>query len=176
MGRSIVVRIVGALPIHDGSVPSLFQEDAPISDIEQAGDAQTPKHLWVVGIVTVLWNAGGAYDYVMSQTQNESYMSAFTPEQLEFFLGFPAWVVAAWAIAVWGGVLGSILLLMRKSLALPVFIASLVAMVLTTFQNYVLSNGLEVSGTGGLAFSAVIFMVAVALVFHGEQRSLTCPA
>jgi len=137
-------------------------------DTEIGGEAKTPMHLWIVGVVAVLWNAVGAYDYVMTQTQNESYMAAFTPEQLDFFYAFPSWVIAAWAIAVWGSVLGSILLLMRKSAAVPVFIVSFVAMVITTFQNYVLSNALEVIGTGGLVFSAVIFLVALALVFYAR--------
>jgi hypothetical protein len=55
----------------------------------------------------------GALDYVMTQTRNEACLSQFTPEQLDFFLGIPAWAVATWALAVWGGVLGAILLLAR---------------------------------------------------------------
>ena len=64
----------------------------------------TPWHLWAVGVVGLLWSAMGAMDYVMTQTHNEAYMSAFTPEQLAFFYGIPIWAVATWAIAVWGGV------------------------------------------------------------------------
>jgi hypothetical protein len=120
---------------------------------------KAPWHLWVVGIVGLLWNAMGAFDYVMTETQNEQYMSAFTPEQLDFFYGLPVWVIAAWAIAVWGAVLGCILLLARKAIAAPVFLVSFVAMVITTIHNFFLSNGLEVMGsTGQLVFSAVIFL------------------
>ena len=50
--------------------------------------AYTPWHLWVVGVVGLLWSAMGALDYVMTQTKNKSYMSNFTPEQLEFFMDF----------------------------------------------------------------------------------------
>lgn len=129
----------------------------------------TPRHLWVVGIIALLWNAMGAMDYIMTQTRNEAYMSQFSPEQLEFFYGFPGWAVAAWAIAVWGGVLGAVLLLLRKRFAVPVFLASLVGMVITSFQNYVLSNGMEVVGDAFvLAFTVVIFVVAVALYFYAR--------
>jgi hypothetical protein len=41
----------------------------------------TPWHLWVIGIVALLWSGMGAMDYVMTQTRNAAYMSAFTPEQ-----------------------------------------------------------------------------------------------
>lgn len=125
-------------------------------------DQKTPWHLWLVGIVGLLWNAMGAMDYIMTKTRNEQYMSAFTPEQLDFFYGLPVWVVACWAIAVWGAVLGCILLLLRKAIAVPVFLVSFIAMVITSFHNFVLSNGLEVIGdTFSLVFSGIIFVAAL---------------
>jgi hypothetical protein len=134
-----------------------------------AGAARTPKHLWVVGILTLLWNAVGAFDYLMTQTKNESYMKAFTPEQLDYFYGFPTWVVACWAIAVWGGVLGSLLLVLRKGLAAPVFVVSFAAMVVTTIHNFVLTDGMRIMGGGGAAaFSAVIFLIALGLVVYSR--------
>ena len=139
-----------------------------MSETEPAGTVGTPRHLWIVGAVTLLWNAVGAFDYVMTETRNASYMGQFTPEQLEFFYAFPSWVIAFWAIAVWGGVLGSILLLMRKSLAVPVFMVSLVSIMITAFHNYVLSDGLDVIGAGGLISTAVIFLIALGLVVYAR--------
>ena len=96
-------------------------------------------------------------------------MAAFTPEQLVFFYGFPTWVVAAWALAVWGGVIGSILLLLRRGEAVWVFLASFIAMVMTTIHNFVFSNGMEVMGdTFSLVFSALIFVVALALFLYAR--------
>lgn len=130
---------------------------------------KAPWHLWAVGVVSLLWNAVGAMDYLMTQTRNEAYMSAFTPEQLEFFYGLPTWTVAAWAIAVWGGVLGSILLLVRTRHAVGVFAVSLLAMIVTSFQNFVLSNGLEVMNDPfSLGFSALIFLISIALVVYAR--------
>ncbi len=140
-----------------------------MSDQHEAAASGTPKHLWVVGILAVLWNAMGAWDYYATQTRNEAYMSGFTPEQLEFFYGFPTWVVAFWAIAVWGGLLGSVLLLMRKAWAVPVFLVSFVAMVITAFQNFVLSNGLEVMGDAvSLIFTVAIFLVSLGLYLYAR--------
>jgi hypothetical protein len=129
-----------------------------------------PWQVWVVGTAALLWNAVGAYDYVMTKTKNAGYMAGFTPEQLAFFYGFPAWVVAAWAIAVWGGVLGSVLLLMRRRQAVPVFLASFVAAVVTSVHNFVLSDGMQVFGdAGSLVFSAIILVVALALWLYAKR-------
>ncbi len=129
---------------------------------------RTPRHLWIVGVVALLWNLMGAYDYLMTKTQNEAYMGQFTLEQLEFFYGFPVWLVAFWAIAVWGGVLGAVLLLMRKKHAVPVLVVSFLGMVVTAIHNYGFAGGAEIVGGVGLAFSAVIFVVAFALIIYAR--------
>ena len=133
-------------------------------------------HFWLIGVIALLWNAMGAMDYYMTQTQNEFYMSGFTPEQLEFFYGLPSWTIAAWAIGVWGGVLGALLLLLRRRAAVWAFLASLIGMVITAFQNYVLSNGLEVMGDAiALTFTAAIFLISVALLLYSrtmQQRGI----
>ena len=139
----------------------------------QAPAGPTPKHLWIVGVLSLLWNGFGALDYVMTETRNEGYMASFTPAQLEFFYGLPAWVVALWAIAVWGGVLGSILLLLRKQAAVTTFLVSFGCAVLVAFQNYVLSNGLEAMGGGfPLVFSGVILVVAFLLYRYAATMRL----
>jgi len=149
-----------------------------MSELQDRATTSTPKHLWVVGIIALLWSAMGVYDYLMTETKNESYMSQFTPEQLEFFYGFPTWAVAAWAIAVWGGLLGTVMLLLRKRYATQIFLVSLIAMVVVTIQNYILSNGLEVmGGIGPVVFTVLIFVISVFLFLYaramGQRGILT---
>ena len=147
-----------------------------MSETPESETTKTPLHLWIVGVVTVLWNAMGALDYLMVELKNEAWMSSYSQAQVDFITNYPMWVVAAWAIAVWGGLAGSVLLLMRKRLATKVFLVSWGAMVLTTFYSYVLSNGMEAFGDAGtLIFSSVIFLVALGLVFYAramERRAV----
>lgn len=127
---------------------------------------RTPWHLWVIGIVALLWNAVGAFDYLATKLQLEPYMSNFSQEQLEYFYGFPAWAVACWAVGVWGALLGSLALLLRKSFAVWLFGASILGMVGTTVYNFVLSDGAAIMGEGAVAFSAVIWAIALFLYFY----------
>jgi hypothetical protein len=143
-----------------------------MTESRKAPSVRTPWHLWVIGVTAFLWNCIGAFDYVMTETRNPTYMSAFTPEQLAYFYSFPAWAIATWATAVWGGVLGSVLLLMRRRLAVWIFLISLVAMVLTTLYNYVLSSGLDVfPDAGSKVLTAVIFLVALGLFLYARAMS-----
>jgi hypothetical protein len=141
-----------------------------MNDSTATSGKATPWQLWLVGVLALLWNGMGALDYVMTETRNAAYMSKFTPEQLAYFYGFPAWVIACWALGVWGGVLGSILLLLRRRWAVPVFGVSLATMAVTFFHNFVLTNGLQMmGGAGGVIFTAVIFVVGIALLIYSRH-------
>jgi len=134
-----------------------------------------PKHLWIVGILGLLWDLVGVYDYLMTQTRNEAYLAKFTPEQLEYFTSFPVWFEFFWAIAIWGGVLGCVLLLLRKKLATMVLLVSFASMCLTAVYSYGLSNGMEVMGSEGLIFTIIIFFIALGLWLYAramQQRNV----
>jgi len=110
----------------------------------------------------------GAYDYLMTETQNATYMAQFDQAQLDYFYGFPVWFIALWAIAVWGGLAGSVLLLLRKGLAAPAFLASFVAMIFPTIYSFGFSNGMEVMGATGFVFTILIFLVSLGLVLYSR--------
>ena len=93
--------------------------------------AATPWHLWAVGVVSLLWNAFGGYDFVMSVTQGETYWraSGMTDAMVAYYNAMPTWMYVPWVLGVWGAVAGSILLLMRNRLAVPAFALSLLGAV-----------------------------------------------
>ena len=130
--------------------------------------AKAPLHLWIVGVLSLLWNAVGAFDYTATHLRIESYMSNFTAQQLEFFYGFPAWVVAAWAVGVWGSLLGSVSLLSRKSWEVWLFGASILGLAVTTVHNFILTDGMAVMGSGAVIFSGVIWVIALLLLWYAS--------
>jgi hypothetical protein len=132
--------------------------------------AKTPWHLWVVGVLSLLWNAVGAMDFTMTQLHSEAYLKAFTPEQKTYFFNLPLWAVLLWGIATWGSLVGSGLLLGRCKLAVQLYLVSTISMVLSTLYNYGLSDGLKVMGQGAapLVFSGVIFVICVLEVIYAR--------
>ena len=132
---------------------------------------KTPMHLWIVGWVSLLWNAMGAFDYSASQLRLEFYMSHFTQTQLDYFYAFPAWAVAAWAIGVWGSLLGSVGLLLRERRAVWAFGLSIVGLALTTLYSLVLTNGQELMGDGAVIFTAVIWVITLLLLLYSLRMA-----
>lgn len=79
---------------------------------------------WVIGVVGLIFNLLGCINF-LSQMNAETVASM--PEIYRTIAeSRPAWGTAAFALAVFGGLLGSLLLLLRKSVALYVFVASVV--------------------------------------------------
>ena len=133
-----------------------------------AQPVRTPIHVWIVGIIALIWNAGGAYAYLMTQTENAGYMAQLTPEQVEYYAQFPAWATSVWAIAVWGSVLGSILLLLRSRWAEPVFLVALVGVVVNTIRTTVVGGWQIMGGAGPIAFSVSIVVIALGLWLYAR--------
>jgi hypothetical protein len=92
-------------------------------------EGRTPVHLWIVGVLALLWNGFGCFDYLLTNLKNATYLRQFTADQLAYMDGLPGWLTAFWAIGVWGGLAGSILMLMRSRYAVWVFGLSLVGAV-----------------------------------------------
>jgi hypothetical protein len=137
---------------------------------DAAGRAKTPMHLWIVGIVSLLWNFMGVFDYLMTKLEADFYLSQFTPEQLEYFTSFPAWFTVFWALGVWGAFVGSIGLLMRKKWALWAFGISFLGLVVSSIYNFGFSEGAEIMGSGGMVFTVVIYLVTIFLLLYtGSQ-------
>ena len=130
---------------------------------------KVPRHLWIVGVLAVLWNGIGAFDYAATQFRYQPYMSQFTPEQLAYFYGIPAWATSTWAIAVWSAFAASVGLLLRKSWTVALFGLSIAAMLVTALYSFVLSDGLAMMGTGEVVFTLVIWAVAFALFFYARS-------
>ena len=130
--------------------------------------ARTPVHLWIVGVLSLLWNFMGAYNYLASQLKLEFYMEKLTPEQLEYFYNIPWWAVAGWATGVWFALAGSIGLLMRKKWSICAFGISIVGLLVSTIHSFVVSNWYEIMGTSGVVFSVIIWVIAIGLFFYAR--------
>lgn len=130
--------------------------------------ARTPVHLWIVGAMAVLWNAVGAFDYLMTKLRVDAYMGQFTAEQLEYFYAFPAWATAAWALGVWCALGGSVALLLRTRFAVHLFSLSLLGLALTTVYTNIITDGTAAMGesVGYLIFSIAIWVILIGLLVY----------
>ncbi len=130
---------------------------------------KTHWSFWLIAIISVIWNLGGAVDYSMTHLHVESYMSQMTAEQAEYFYSFPAWATFFWALGVWGAMIGSILLLLRTRFAVTSFAISLVGLAGSSFYQFTNDAPASMTSPGSLAFWAAICLIAILLMWYAMR-------
>ena len=131
-----------------------------------------PWHLWVIGSIGGLWSSMGVLSFMLTQMNVEAVMSQFPPQQRAYFESFPLWTVAFWAIGVFGGVIGCLLLLLKNRLAFPVLLASLIGAIGCNLGGLFLLGGMEVMReTGGLGLTVFPVLFAAVLAYYARAMS-----
>ena len=131
------------------------------------GQARAPAHLWIVGILALLWNCFGCYDYLLTNLKNKTYLSQFTPDQLAYFDSLPSWLTGFWAVGVWGGLAGSILLLMRSRHSVWAFAVSCFgAVVGLGYQMFGTQMPASMKQGMGAVFPWVIIIITIFLLWY----------
>ncbi len=126
---------------------------------------------WVIGALALVWNLVGVGTYLMSVTMSEEALAALPEAQRALQSSIPAWVTSAYAIAVFGGTLASVGLLLRKVWAVPVFVVSLLAILVQMGHAFFMTEMLAVMGASSAVLPLFIILVAVYLVwFAGAAR------
>lgn len=123
---------------------------------------------WTIGAVALIWNVMGAINYIV---QMDADAIAAMPETHRAIIeSRPAWATGAFAIAVFGGALGSLLLLLRKSAALYLFSASLLGVIVTMIHTLgVAGSTIEFSPFEILLMILMPLAVAVFLIWYTKQ-------
>ena len=130
--------------------------------------ASAPWHLWVIGVLTLLFNAMGILSYMTTQLGMLAELG-MTPDQIAFMESYPAWVSAFWALGVWGAFAGSVLLLMRSRWAVAAMVAALVGLIGTTIGNYAV---LDVpAAMQAPALDVAIWVVTLGLLFYCRRMA-----
>ncbi len=136
----------------------------PMSDTTYVTDepAKVPVSFWIVTALGALWNAYGAYDYLMTRTENMKYLSQMGDPQvmLDWIHTFPLWAQVGWGFGVWGSVLGSVLMLIRSRHAVSAFLVSLAGAVVSLGYQLTHAVPSELDTT----FNKVIPLVIIAIV------------
>ena len=127
-----------------------------------------PVWFWIVSALALLWNLAGVANYLTQAFATPEMIEALPEYQKEYMEKTPAWVTGAFALAVWGGALGSLLLLLRKGLAYFILIISLVGIIFQVSYNLFFSQVSDF-GPGGISMPIMIVLIGIGLVFLSKK-------
>jgi hypothetical protein len=129
-------------------------------------ESKPTRSFWIVASLALVWNALGIVTYLMSVTMSAETLASMSEAERALYTDIPVWVTGAYAVAVFGGTVASIALLLRKAWAVPTFVVSLVAIVIQMSHALFMSALIEVQGAGAAVFPVVIVVVAAFLVWY----------
>jgi hypothetical protein len=122
-----------------------------------------------VVIIALLWNLIGCAAYLMDVTLTPEAVAAMSPDQQALYAARPAWAVAAYAIAVWGGALGCVGLIMNTRWAKSALLASLLGLIAQDVALFGLSPvAIE---TSVYALQGMVLVIAVLLLLLANRAA-----
>lgn len=128
-----------------------------------------PKWFWIVSILALLWNLMGLLAFFAQVFMTEEMLAELPAEQQELYRNMPAWVNIAFAVATFGGVIGCIGLLLRKSWAWLLFVISLIGVVAQNGYAWFFTDSLAVLGPQVVVMPILIILIGIGLILFAKS-------
>ena len=130
---------------------------------------QAPKWFRVAAIIALLWNILGCLAFVADLQLNPEDIVKLPEAQQALYASRPAWSVAATAVAVFGGALGCIGLILKRKWAFVLLLLSLLGILGQDIAMFVLANAAEAAGSFAIVLQSVVLIVGVWLVLLSRK-------
>lgn len=96
---------------------------------------------WLICIIALMWNMMGSINFMVQM--NPEMVANFPDEAQSLISNRPLWATIMFALAVFGGVLAEVLLLLKKAMAYYLFIASFLGVVITNIHTFQVTSATE---------------------------------
>jgi len=135
--------------------------------------AASPRRwtFWVIAFIALLWNLIGMAFFVMQVRLTPEMLAAMPAAQRAVYAATPAWINIVFGVAVVSGVLGAISLLLKKRWAVPLFLVSLLAIVVQLVGAYAVTPVWQSSGAAGLALPVMLVVIALYLWWYARDAA-----
>lgn len=130
---------------------------------------KAPKWFTAVAIVALLWNLLGCFAFFADLQLSLQDVTKLSAAQQALYNARPGWAVAATALAVFGGAIGCIGLLLRKKWALTLFLLSVIGILVQDFGLFVLVNGAALAGPVAVVLQLLVLGIAIGLVLLSRR-------
>ena len=130
---------------------------------------QAPKWFRVAAIIALLWNILGCLAFVADLQLKPEDIAKLPEAQQALYASRPAWSIAATAIAVFGGTLGCIGLILKRKWAFVLLLLSLHGILGQDNAMFVLANAAEAAGSFAIVLQSVVLIVGVWLVLLSRK-------
>ena len=129
---------------------------------ESIPEPRTPWHLWVLGVILLLWNGIGVVSFLATQMRFEPILSGYPEDMLAYYFEAPLWMHIMWGGSIMGGFLSAALLVMRRKLAIHVFVIAWLCSVAVAVYTYFNPPPMG----GGIGFHILVLAGTLLVLFY----------
>ena len=122
------------------------------------------KGFWIIAIIALLWNLMGTFQYLTTTILKDTLYETLNDAQIALFETMPMWHTVIFGIAVATGLIGAILLLMRKKMAILMFTVSLIAVIIQMSYWIFATDVIEVYGINNAVTMPIIVVITAAVL------------
>ncbi len=130
---------------------------------------QVPKWFAVIAWIAFVWNLMGVMAFVSQMMMTAEAIAQMPENEQILYQNVPIWATLAFAFAVIGGALGSLLMALKKSLAVPVLILSLIGVLVQMYHVFFIINSVAVYGPGSAVMPGMVIIISILLVFFANK-------
>ena len=125
--------------------------------------ARTPPPWFrIVAVLFLLWGVAGIFAFYSQVTMGPAALAALDDDDRRFYASLPVWFNWIYGIATWGGVLGSVALLLGRRGAAGLYAASLLAVAIQFGWVFAATDLVARKGAAAtVPFPLLIFAVAL---------------
>ncbi|PZX17569.1 hypothetical protein LX81_01294 [Palleronia aestuarii] len=100
----------------------------------------TPWHFWLIVTLAFFWHLFGCLDYTATQMDWPFWMQNLSARQELYVQRMPDWIDGTWAVSVWAGLLGALLMAVRARFAPLMLFISFIALTVLAIWAYVFAT------------------------------------
>ena len=123
---------------------------------------------WIISSIALFWNIMGVVAYLGQAYMTDEALSLLAENEQAYYANVPAWVTAAFAIAVFSGFLGSLALVLKKKWAKPLFLLSFVTVVVQVDYNLFIQEFVALTGSRAI-LPIITIVIAAFLVWFAND-------
>ena len=128
-----------------------------------------PISFYIVAGVLLFFNVTGLIFYYQQMTLTPQMLQGLDASTIAFMEATPVWATSGYAIAVNAGVVASIVLLLRKAWALPVYIVSFAGVLTQDFDAFVLRDAVGVWGSSAYYVPSVVLVMCLVEIWYSRS-------
>ena len=130
------------------------------------------KNFKIIAIFAIIWNVLGVISYFFHVYMPQEAINKLPEAEQALYQNIPAWKTVAFFIATFGGLIGSVLLFLKKKIATPILMLSLIGILVSFYYDFFNTKLIDVYGINSVIFPLVVIIIGFLLVWYSKKLEL----